>query len=88
VCDTAVVSYSAQVVPILAAKCYSCHAVATNVAQSPFETYATLQDYIDGALVNSLKGTGGYEAMPPSGALSACDIEKIEAWVKAGAPNN
>jgi len=26
--------------------------------------------------------------MPPGGALSDCDISKLQAWIGQGAPNN
>jgi len=38
-------------------------------------------------LVGRITGTSGAE-MPPTGKLSNCEIDKIRAWVQAGAQNN
>ena len=42
----------------------------------------------NGKLLNVLTQSNNYPLMPISGALSNCDLIKIEKWVNAGSPNN
>ncbi len=87
-CDTTSVRYSGEVQNILQNQCYSCHAVSSNVAGSPFDTYATLKPYAEDGTLLSRINTPGPGQMPPTGLMNACDRQKIEAWVKAGALDN
>jgi hypothetical protein len=87
-CDTTDVRYSVDVLNILENQCYSCHTTSSNVAGSPFETYSALKVYADNGKLVSLINTPGVNQMPPTGLLPECDRRKIEAWVKAGAPDN
>ena len=56
--------------------------------QPTLEGYAKLKSYVDnGKLLGSIKHSPGFSPMPKGQAkLVDCDIEKIEAWVAAGAP--
>lgn len=89
-CDTANLTYSGSILPIIAGKCYKCHDAANNFGNITLEGYANLKKYADsGQLVGVVKHQSGYSPMPKNEAqLVACDIEKIEAWVAAGAPEN
>lgn len=90
-CDTVDVTYSGNIVPILQARCYSCHSGATpsgslNLTQwSAVNTVAT-----NGTLEGSVRHLGDpYINMPPSGPrLSDCRIRQIQLWIAQGAPNN
>ncbi len=88
-CDTAgVMSYSAQIVPILNANCITCHdgSTATNLVGHAATTNAyPLGDFY--AAVAHLGG--GVQTMPKNASkLPECDIAKIKKWIDAGAPNN
>ena len=86
-CDTSAVKYSDQVTNLLENNCYTCHSVASDVAGSPFDTYESLLPFAQsGELVNRINDDA--TPMPPTGLMPDCDRLKIEAWVKAGAPNN
>lgn len=87
-CDTTDVRYAGDVLAILQNQCYSCHAVSSNVAGSPFDTYATLKPYAQDSTLLSRINTPGPGQMPPTGLMNACDRQKIEAWIKAGALDN
>lgn len=92
-CDVSAVTYSATVANILAANCYSCHNTASGNASGGgiiFDTYAKLKPYAtNGQLVGSITHAGGYSPMPKGATkLNSCDIQKIQAWVAAGAPEN
>ncbi|ASU36750.1 hypothetical protein [Mucilaginibacter xinganensis] len=90
-CITTNVTYSTTVTGVLTANCYSCH--SGNAAAGggiALDTYASLKTYVtNGQLINSINHTGGIPAMPLNAAqLSQCDINKIQAWITNGSPNN
>jgi len=92
-CDTTNVRYSVQVTNILSNNCYSCH--ATSVANASgggnaLDAYNKLKPYAQsGLLINVIKHTPGYDAMPKSGGkLSDCEISIIQKWIDNGMPNN
>ena len=40
-------------------------------------------------LLNAIKYiTGGNKNMPPTQKMADCDVNKIEAWIRRGAPEN
>lgn len=84
-CDTSVVSYAADIVPIINQNCISCHAPGGQQESSPFDSYDNFTSYVISA-VDRINGRGSL--MPPEGKMSKCNIAMIEAWVNAGAPNN
>ncbi|MBN8684968.1 MAG: hypothetical protein J0L99_20140 [Chitinophagales bacterium] len=86
-CDTVNQRYSVEVQQIMAANCLSCHNGPGGAAAIPMETHALLKEFAtNGTLIDRINDSGS--PMPPSGLMSACDRSKMEAWVKAGAPNN
>ncbi len=85
VCDTVAVSFSLDIQPIINARCISCHAPGGQQESAPYTNYAEIKFY-DGSMVERVNGVGGI--MPPTGAISKCEILKIEAWVNAGSPDN
>jgi hypothetical protein len=91
ICDTASVSFSEDIIPILANNCYACH---SNLNAPSFTNGLALEDYEDVA-ANALKIVGavnhqkGFQPMPKGGSkLDPCPISLIEAWVDTGAPDN
>lgn len=90
-CDTVDVSFSADVVPILANHCFSCH---SNASAPVFSTGITLEDYEDvaaasDAIVGAINHEDGFPPMPRNAdKLDSCLIMTIEAWVNDGTPNN
>ena len=92
-CDTVAVSYTAFVQPLLDANCNGCHsqsAAPTFGAGYDLETFAQLQNVVNsGQLLCSIKHDNGCSQMPKGAQkLPKCTIDKVEAWVNAGAPNN
>lgn len=89
-CQTVDVTYSNQVINIIDGACYKCHAAAQNFGNITLEGYDNLKRYVDnGELLGSIRHDAGFSAMPKNEAqLLECDIEKIEAWINAGAINN
>jgi hypothetical protein len=91
-CDTTNVKYGATVQPIIQTNCLNqgCHTSGNPSGGYTFETYTDFTVTVTGGtLLNAIHyRTGGTRNMPPTGQLSACDIDKIEAWIKRGYPNN
>jgi len=86
-CDTLNVTYSAAVSAIMTSNCTNCH---NGSVQFDLASYSTLKPYVDNqTLLKAIKRNDtSVNPMPPSGAVSTCDIAKIEAWINSGAPNN
>lgn len=90
-CDTAQVTYSLTIAPIIAQNCFACHSSATSqVSGILLEGYDHLKAMVDAErLVGAIRRQEGFSAMPQNGpALPECDILQIEKWVNDGAPNN
>jgi hypothetical protein len=90
VCDTATVTYSSSVVPILLSNCTVCHGGNTPSAGIKLDTYAGVKVQADnGKLWGAVSQSAGFSPMPKNGTkLSACNLTKIKKWLDAGALNN
>jgi cytochrome c5 len=83
-CDTTTVKYSTTVTSILENNCYGCHEGNVDI---PFGTYDQLLPYIqNGKVLDRMRDA--QNPMPPTGVLDPCSVNKIAAWVNAGAQNN
>jgi len=90
VCDTTDVSYTQDIAPILNTSCNGCHASAINIANVSLDQHTAVKKYVDnGKLIGVIRHDPGFSAMP-SGApkIADCSIQKIQAWIEAGSPNN
>jgi hypothetical protein len=91
-CDTVKMNFNTHIKPIMTNNCLNqgCHTSANPNGSIVLQTYAGTQATIAGdKLINALKYvSGGSKNMPPIGKLSDCDISKVEAWIKRGAPEN
>jgi len=90
-CDTTNVTYSATISTILQTNCTGCHSgSAPSGAGIDLSTYANvILEVNNGKLWGDVSHSSGYNAMPLGGAsLSACDLNRINSWIKNGAPNN
>lgn len=90
-CDTTNVRYSVEVVAILSANCYSCHAApASSGGGIVLNNYNSLKPWATSTtLYHVINQTPGYDPMPKGGSkLASCDIAKIRTWIRNGAPNN
>jgi hypothetical protein len=87
VCDTANVTYSGSVVPVLQSYCTSCHSGSNQVVLTSYND--VLFNVNNGKLLGSVLHTTGYRPMPEGGSkLDDCSIAKISIWINHGAPNN
>ena len=89
-CETSNMTYSKSIQPIIETFCYDCHGRGLSQNNINFDTYAGVKAVADnGKLVGAISHASGFVAMPQSAPkLSNCNIDKIKAWVNAGAPNN
>jgi mono/diheme cytochrome c family protein len=92
-CDTTAVKYSTDVVSILSANCYVCHAAAVAASVGGgiiLDNYTGASAQAkNGQLVKAIEHKPGASAMPKNAAqLSSCDIARIRTWVNNGYPNN
>lgn len=88
-CDTTGMTYTSSIEPIIKSNCYSCHAgTASGSFGINLDSYASLKlEAQSGELLNRLTSTDASVMMPKGGPkLSDCDINKINAWIQAGAP--
>lgn len=81
VCETEV-SYDADIQSIMGSNCAGCHTAGGNFP--PLTTYDEVKAQLDRVKQRAVI----LKDMPPSGALPAADIEKINCWVEQNAPKN
>ncbi len=90
-CDTADISYSRDINPIIAISCAisGCHHAGT-VETFPLASYHDVKAEAEtGLLLKSINHEPGVAAMPKSASkLTDCDIGRITAWINAGGPDN
>lgn len=88
-CLTSDLTFENSIKSILSTNCGTsgCHDGPNGNGGLDLNTYTSAQRIAaDGELVGRIKNITG-PLMPPGGPLSDCDIEKIEAWIADGAPN-
>ncbi|MBK8390941.1 MAG: cytochrome c [Saprospiraceae bacterium] len=89
-CNTASVSYQSDIAPIIQANCLSCHALGSTVTSVNLQGHAKFSERSkNGSISGVINHKPGFSPMPQGGAkLSNCNIQKIEAWIASGSPNN
>jgi hypothetical protein len=89
-CDTAEVSFSETISPIIEDACKGCHNQYVHEGNVELLTYEDIRTVaLNGSLVGTVAWEPGYVRMPfGSIRLSTCLVEKISSWVEAGSPDN
>ncbi len=87
-CDTTGMRFSVEISQIMEANCNSCHLSSSpSYSGIPYENHEQFRAVaLSGKLLDRINNQSS--PMPESGLMSLCNRLKIEAWVKAGAPNN
>ena len=82
--------FSTDILPIMNARCNNCHAGAFASAGIRLDSYGEVLKYANsGSLMGSIRHSPGYSAMPKNGGkITACEIQKMEAWISSGLNNN
>lgn len=83
-------SFNVDVLPLLNIRCNNCHGGTVPSGGISLTTHTQVMKYVnDGSLMGSINQSSGYSAMPKnSNKMSACEINKIQGWISAGALNN
>lgn len=79
--DPSKVSYQMVHRRVLAPKCISCHGTSGGVN---LESYPAVKQHLAGVERTALRD----KTMPKNGSLSSAEAALLEAWIKAGAPEN
>lgn len=89
-CDTATITYSGAILPLINGNCKGCHNPNYLSAGLDLTTYANVKTIaLNGKLTGSVERLPGFPAMPQGAAkLSDCKIIQIRKWIAAGALNN
>lgn len=89
-CDTTLTGFVAKIQPLVASNCQVCHSGASPDGNLSLETYEQIRTAaLNGWIVDRIsRNTGDVQLMPPNGPLSSCDIQAIDLWTQAGAPEN
>jgi hypothetical protein len=89
-CQTTNMSFQDDIKPIFAISCLSCHSNAANLGNVALEDHSSVLKYSNnGSLIGSVKHASGFKEMPQGAPkLDECKIDKIQAWVNSGSPNN
>lgn len=88
ICDTNNVSYSASVAPVFAAYCNSCHGGLSQNGGIQTDTISYVIENIK-SIRGAINWDPKYLNMPKEGAkLPACDLIKIDIWIRDGMPDN
>lgn len=90
-CDTTNITYSGTIAGIiqsngcLTTDCHGGNSPLSGIRLSDYNSVKARETRLYGAINHS----PGFVAMPQNtGKISQCDINKVQAWVNAGAPNN
>lgn len=87
-CDTTNVTYSASVAPVFSGYCNSCHSGSNPSGNIKTDSYASVSANIT-RIRGAINHQSGFLAMPQGGgSLSACDLTKIDIWIRKGKLNN
>jgi hypothetical protein len=90
-CDTANVTFSGTIVPLLDNNCLSCH---SNAMAASAGNGIRLEDYANvlsraAVISGSINHSGTHSPMPKnSSKLKACLITQFDIWLRNGTPNN
>lgn len=94
-CDTNNVRFNVEIKSILDANCKPCHDGSNSISGIDLYNYTIISGFaLDGqftygTLLSAVMHQGGAPEMPKGEPkLQDCDINKIAAWVHAGAQNN
>ena len=89
-CDTTAVTFSGDVYPIMQAQCLVCHNDNRQDGGVNLDSYDLIKARgSNGKLMGTIEHQAGYNPMPPSGVkIDQCFIDKLNAWINDGMPNN
>lgn len=88
-CDTANVTFSKDIKPIMDANCINCHSGgAIDLTNYDGVKAKAADNTLYKSISYSYSGANSSKNMPTSGKLDDCSISKVKAWIDQGAINN
>ena len=94
-CDTTGIRYNTEIKAILDEHCKPCHSGSSPISGFDLYDYKIISglaldgQFTYGTLLSAVLHKGGAPAMPQDlPMIDSCEINKIAAWVHAGAPDN
>jgi uncharacterized membrane protein len=89
-CDTiGGAKFATFVQPIVQNQCQGCHSGSGAGGGIKLTNYTEIKaSATTGKFWGSINQTAGFSAMPKGSKLSACELAKIDSWIKRGALNN
>jgi len=89
-CDPNQFTFSAVIAPMIQTHCQGCHSGASPDGGLSLTNFSQISaSALNGSLMAGLTGTQGIPLMPyNTSGLSACQIQQVQNWIDAGAPNN
>ena len=89
-CNPAEFSFATNIAPVIDLTCSGCHSGTNPDGGLKLTNYSEISaSALNGTLMDGLLGVNGIPKMPYNTAgLPQCNIEQIQAWINAGAPNN
>lgn len=87
-CDTNNITYSASIAPVFATYCNSCHGGSAPNGNVKTDTYPDLVSNIT-RIRGAINHEQGFLEMPQgSSKLPACDLARIDIWIRQEMPEN
>lgn len=89
-CDTTIVSFAADVLPLITQQCGSCHSASVQTAGLVLTNHTNIAEAMNNRpLLDRVNKTpGDAQLMPPGGKLTPCQIATLTAWKNQGLLNN
>ncbi|MCX6256995.1 MAG: hypothetical protein NTW49_03720 [Bacteroidia bacterium] len=88
-CDLSNVTFSGVVWPVIQNNCTGCHSGATPSGSVSLTNYTDVKTVaVSGKLVGTITHQSPEPLMPPTNALTQCQINQITLWVNNGGNNN
>lgn len=86
-CDSANVTFTSTIEPIINANCVGCHGSSSPSAGISLVGYDQVALAANnGKLVGTMNNTGGHILMPPGGKLDNCKLNQVNKWIRNGLP--
>lgn len=88
-CGADTSTYSNTIAPLLQGRCVSCHGEEFPSGDIQLLTYEQVKAQVDrGSFWGALNEMEGYDVMPPTGKLEACELARVKGWIDRGAKND
>jgi hypothetical protein len=86
-CDSANVTYTSSISPIIRSWCLGCHSGSNPSHGLHLETYAEVVACANSnRLMGAIRQETGFSPMPQGGKLSICEIALFQKWINLGKP--